>query len=684
MVEIGTEELPPKALLKLSQAFRDGIRAGLEKAELGHEGIEAFASPRRLAVRVRHLILTQPDKQVERRGPALNAAFDAEGKPTKAAQGFARSCGTKVEALERLETDKGTWLVWRGTEQGQATAALLPDIVRQALDGLPIPKRMRWGALDAQFVRPVHWAVLLFGEELIETEILAVKTGRETRGHRFHHPEPILIANPTVYEETLAEHGRVIADFDKRRQSVRRQVEDAGARAGGRAVIDPELLDEVTAMVEWPHAVMGRFDERFLDVPAEALISTMKGNQKYFHVVDEAERLLPAFITVSNIDSRDEAAVRAGNERVVRPRLADAEFFWNQDRKHTLAERRESLKGVVFQRKLGTLFDKSRRASELAKTIAVQLGGDGAAAARAAELSKCDLMTEMVGEFPELQGVMGRYYATHDGEAEAVAQAIDEHYRPRFAGDVLPQSATGQALAIADKLDTLLGIFAIGQHPSGDKDPFALRRAALGVLRIVIECRLDLDLRELLQAAANAFPGEVKASEAVTPVVDFMLERLRAYYLERGMGHDVLDAVLAGGPSRPLDIDRRLQAVAGFRARPEAESLAAANKRIGNILRKSGGEAGGHVDPELLREPAEQTLHGQMTEASAAVGPLFETARYEDALAVLARLREPVDAFFDQVLVMDEDPRLRDNRIALLDGLHRLFLRVADISRLQH
>ncbi len=683
LVEIGTEELPPKALQRLSTAFEQNVLAALDKLELGYANAHAFAAPRRLAIVIRELAEQTPDKDIQRRGPALKAAFDEDGCPSKAALGFARSCGVAVEDLDKLETEQGSWLVYRQHQTGQPTAELLADVVREALEALPIPRRMRWADLDAQFVRPVHWAILLFGKDVVETQILSVTTGRQTRGHRFHHPEALSIPTPGDYEVLLETEGKVIADFDRRRQTVMAQVEKAALELGGTAVIDPQLLDEVTAMVEWPMAVAGNFEARFLAVPTEALISTMSANQKYFHVMDDKGDMLPHFITVSNIESRDVDQVRHGNERVIRPRFADAEFFLNQDKKRRLDSRLDELKAVVFQKQLGSLYDKTRRIARLATTIAEQTGGDSQLAYRAAELCKCDLLTEMVGEFPGLQGIMGRYYAQHDGEDPEVAQAIDDHYKPRFSGDALPESHTAQAVALADRLDTLVGIFAIGKIPTGDKDPYALRRAALGVLRILIERNLDLDLRELLNQAAAAHADSVKAAAAVEAVLDFILDRLRAYYQDQGIRADVLDAVTALKPSRPVDIDRRIHAVSAFRDLPEAESLAAANKRIGNILKKVEGTLPDTIDETRFASDAEKTLYTTLTDLIGRVEPLLAKGDYARTLQQLAGLREPVDTFFDEVMVMAEEPELRRNRIALLNRLHGMFMQVADISRLQ-
>ncbi len=708
LVEIGTEELPPKALKKLMGAFSNGILSGLASAELAHGAVHSYATPRRLAVQITALSTSQSDRPIERRGPAVNAAFDDNGLPTKATQGFARSCGVAVEQLEKLETDdvhgstsvaggrrpgatKGAWLVFRSMQVGRATAELLPAIIEQSLAALPIPKRMRWGSSRVEFVRPVHWVVLLFGDAVVDAEILGVHTGRETRGHRFHHPESMYLAEPAAYAPLLETEGRVMPDFAARREAIRAQVIEAAVSFGGTAVMgdDDALLDEVTGLVEWPVALIGQFEKRFLDVPQEALISTMKGNQKYFHAVDGNGKLMPYFITISNIESRDPDKVRAGNERVIRPRFTDAAFFWEQDCKHPLLSHLEKLKSVVFEEKLGTLYDKTMRIKALAGTIAEELTGAfqpnanvKADAECAAELCKCDLLTHMVSEFPELQGVMGRHYATHDGKNWQVTQAIEEHYLPRHAGDALPQSIPGQIVAIADKLDTLAGIFSIGQAPSGDKDPYALRRAALGVLRIIIECKLDLDLHALLITGVSSLPNTLKKDGAAQQVFNFMMERLRGYYHEQGIRPDVFEAVLANRPTRPADFNQRIHAVTAFRALPEAESLAAANKRIRNILNKTSETIPDTVNETLLSERAEHDLFNEITRLRNDVTVRFNNGNYEGAMKLLASLREPVDTFFDKVMVMADDPALRANRLALLKQLGDLMNHVADISKL--
>lgn len=683
LLEIGTEELPPKALLTLSEALGAALVEGLAKAGLSHGALHNYATPRRLAVHIEQLSAAQPDHVQERRGPAVAACFDAAGKPTQAALGFARSCGVAIEQLQRQETDKGAWLVHRHTQAGKATVELLPALIEDALAKLPIPKRMRWADLDVAFVRPVHWVLLLFGGAVVDATVMGLRTGRTTYGHRFHHPDAIDIQQAADYPGALENPGHVIADFTARRTSIRAQVEAAANKTGGQAVIDPALLDEVTALVEWPVALLGRFEERFLQVPQEALISTMKGNQKYFHLVDNAGRLLPYFITLCNIVSRDPAQVIAGNERVIRPRFTDAAFFWEQDRKQPLAALRDGLKTVVYQQKLGTQFDKSLRVAALARVIAGAIGADPVRAERAAELAKCDLLSHMVGEFPELQGVMGRYCAQHDGEDAEVAQAIDEHYLPRYAGDALPATPTGQALALADKLDTLAGIFAIGMKPSGDKDPYGLRRAALGALRILIERQLSLDLQDLLHQAVAAIPVKAVADDTVAAVFDYMMERLRVYYQDSGVSADEFDAVLITRPTSPYDFEQRVRAVTAFRRLPEAASLTAANKRIRNILKQVDGAVPEQITPRLFVEAAESQLYERLSVLLTEVTPLLDAGNYSSALERLAGLRQPVDQFFDNVMVMSENTALRDNRLALLNTMSRLFLRVADLSRLQ-
>ncbi len=684
LVEIGTEELPPTALHSLCTAFAESLGRLLTEHHLAHADSKGYAAPRRLAVLIRDVPANQPDREVVRRGPALTAAFDEDGIPTSPAEGFARSCGVPVAELDQLETDKGSFLARRSVEAGQPATAIIPELVERALKGLPIPRRMRWGAGTAEFVRPVHWVLLLLGDQVVEADILGVRSGGTTRGHRFHCNKTLAISHPSDYLQTLEQPGHVLADMDRRREAIRTQIIEAGAALGGTTSIDADLLDEVTALVEWPVAITGTFEEHFLEVPAEALVSSMQYHQKFFPVVDGNGTLLPYFITVANIASSDPRQVQAGNERVIRPRLKDAAFFWDQDRKVALESRAERLAGVIFQQQLGSLADKQQRIARIATRIAEAAGFNTEQVQRAAALCKCDLLTSMVYEFPELQGIMGRYYARHDGEPVEVAAALDEQYQPRYAGDDLPSTATGQAIAIADRLDTLAGIFAIGKPPTGDKDPFGLRRAALGVLRIVIERRLDLDLRTLIDTAVQGMPDGLNTETVSAAVFAFMMERLRGYYLDNDYDIDVFEAVLARHPPRPLDFDQRMAAVKAFRNLPESASLAAANKRIGNILRKADSDIPDAYAGELLREDAEQALASAVSDLDNTVSPMLEKRDYTNALCKLAALQAPVDRFFDDVMVMDEDTALRANRLALLSTLSKLFLQVADISRLQN
>ena len=683
LVEIGTEELPPKALTKLSDAFAAGIEANLKEATIEFGKVNVYAAPRRLAVLINSVSESQADLDIEKRGPAVKAAFDESGNASKAAQGFARGCGVEVSELETMSTDKGEWLVFRAQEKGKATVELIAAMVDQSLAKLPIPKRMRWGESTAEFVRPVHWVVMLFGHDVIDAEILGIKSGRESRGHRFHHPENINLQSPEDYVHRLKSPGYVMVDRDERMQTIKLQAEQAAEKLGGKALIDEALLQEVNGLVEWPVAVTGDFDKEFLQVPAESLISSMQDHQKYFPVVDANDALMPHFITISNIESKNPTKVKEGNERVIRPRLGDAKFFWEQDSKKKLETHIESLDKVVFQAKLGSVGDKSRRVAKIAESIASELGENTEHAKRAGLLCKCDLMTEMVYEFTDLQGIMGRYYAMNDGEAQEVADALDEQYMPRFAGDKLPAGKTGQILSLADKLDTLLGIFAIGQKPTGEKDPFALRRAALGALRILIECKLDLDLKSLLSHAADGYGNQVDGKKAIDDVIGFMIDRLKVYYTSQNISVDVYDAVQALKPTRPIDFDRRVHAVNEFRKLDEAESLAAANKRIGNILRKVEGEMPSLIRIDLLQESAEKHLNEQLQKMSSDVTPQLEAGEYASALKRLAGLRDPIDEFFDQVMVMADDEALKHNRIALLSQLHGLFIKAADLSRLQ-
>ncbi len=682
LFELGSEELPPKSLQRLSQALESGVKQGLEEAGLSFGAITSYATPRRLALWVQGLQRQQADRKQQRRGPAEQSAFDASGEPTRALQGFARSCGVEIDQLERIETPKGVWMGVTLEQPGQSASAILPEILSTALDRLPIPKRMRWGAADAEFLRPVHWVVALLGERVVPLTLFGIESGNLSRGHRFHHPTAMTITDAASYAEQLQQTGMVVARFDQRRQIIEEQVLTAATEIGGTALLDPELLDEVTALVEWPQALVGSFDEQFLEVPQEALIASMQGHQKFFPVVDKSGRLLPHFITISNIESHDPTVVRQGNERVIRPRLADAAFFWKQDRSRPLSVHLEPLKQVVYQGQLGSLHEKSERVATLAATIAERLGFDQDSARRAATLGKCDLLTEMVKEFPELQGTMGRYYAEHDGESGAVAIALEEQYMPRHAGAALPQSPTGMALALAERIDTLVGIFGIGLIPSGDKDPFSLRRAALGVLRILVEQRCPLDLLELLQQAASGY-GDRIDPDATTQVFDYTLERLRGYYQQQQIPAAIFDAVAAVRPPAPLDFDQRIQALRPFVEREEAASLAAANKRIHNLLKKSDESVPSKIDRSLFDDPQEQTLATALDQIQAQLDDHLASGHYDLALEQLSSLRPIVDRYFDAVLVMAEESAVRLNRLALLAQLRQQFLRVADISLLQ-
>ena len=682
LVEIGTEELPPKALKTLATSFADNVEAELNQAGLTFDKIEWFAAPRRLAVKVLNLATQQPSKEIEKRGPAVSAAFDAEGKPTKAAEGWARGCGITVEQAERIATDKGEWLVHRAKIEGQPTKNLLNDIVANALAKLPIPKPMRWADKTVQFIRPVHTVTMLLGDELIEGEILGVASARTIRGHRFLGEKEFEIQHADQYPQLLREKGSVVADFNERKAEILAKSQAKATALGGVADIEESLLEEVTSLVEYPNVLAAKFEERFLAVPAEALVYTMKGDQKYFPIYDKDGKLLPHFIFVSNINPEDPTAIIEGNEKVVRPRLTDAEFFFKTDLKQKLVDRLPRLETVLFQQQLGTLKDKTDRIEQLAGEIAKQIGADEAKAKRAGLLSKCDLMTNMVFEFTDTQGVMGMHYARHDGEDEEVAVALNEQYMPRFAGDELPKSLVASAVALADKFDTLTGIFGIGQAPKGSADPFALRRAALGALRIIVEKNLPLDLEDLVKKSAVLFGDKLTNQNVVADVVDFMLGRFRAWYQDEGIAVDVIQAVLARRPTRPADFDARVRAVSHFRTLDSAEALAAANKRVANILAKAEGDIGA-IDVALCVEPAEQVLAQSVLSLAKEVQPLIAQGEYTAVLDKLAGLRQPVDNFFDNVMVNAEDAKLRQNRLAILNTLQGLFLQVADISLLQ-
>ncbi|WP_272692793.1 glycine--tRNA ligase subunit beta [Providencia sp. PROV164] len=683
LVEIGTEELPPKALRSLAESFAANFTSELDSANIAHGAVTWFAAPRRLALKVADLASSQPDREVEKRGPAISQAFGPDGQPTKAAEGWARGCGITVDQAERLTTDKGEWLLYRAQVKGQAVNELLVDMVSRSLAKLPIPKLMRWADKDTQFVRPVHTVTLLLGSDVIEGEILGIKSGRTIRGHRFMGEAEFTIDNAEQYPAILRERGKVMADYEERKAVIKADAEKAAQALGGNADLTDSLLEEVASLVEWPVVLTAKFEEKFLDVPSEALVYTMKGDQKYFPVYDNAGKLMPNFIFVANIESSDPQQIISGNEKVVRPRLADAEFFFKTDRKLRLEDNLPRLETVLFQKQLGTLRDKTDRLEALSGWVANKIGADVNHATRAGLLAKCDLMTNMVFEFTDTQGVMGMHYARHDGESEDVALALKEQYQPRFAGDALPSTDVSAALAIAEKMDTLAGIFGIGQHPKGDKDPFALRRAALGVLRIIVEKGYQLDLVEMTAEAARLYGDKLTNKDVVNDVVEFMLGRFRSWYQELGYSIDTIQAVLARHPTQPADFDARVKAVTHFRTLDEAQALAAANKRVSNILSKSEEKLADTVLASVLKTPEEVKLATHVVVLQEKLAPMFAQRNYQEALAELASLRDVVDEFFENVMVMDEDQAVRVNRLTLLSQLRELFLKVADISLLQ-
>jgi glycyl-tRNA synthetase beta chain len=683
LIEIGTEELPPKALLSLSEAFQNDMATRLQNSQLAFQDIQAFASPRRLALKIRKLNEQQADTEIERFGPALKAAYDAEGKPTKAAVGFASSCGVDISALQHKSDGKLEKLFYSSIQAGATTVKLIPDLLEQSLASLPVPKRMRWGSSREEFVRPVHWIVILFGDEVIPANLFGLHADRQTYGHRFHHPKALVLNSVADYPGILQEQGKVSASFSDRRALIEKLLVEEANKLKARVEIDSDLLDEVTALVEWPVILTGNFDSAYLNVPKEALISSLKKHQKCFHLLDTKGDLLPHFISVSNLESRDSLQVIKGNEKVIGPRLADAAFFFTQDKQHKLEAQLENLQRVIFQKDLGTVHDKIVRVEKLAAYIAQQLGAKPALCQRAALLCKCDLLSHMVGEFADLQGIMGSYYASHDGEPAEVAQAIREHYLPRFAGDDLPASLTGITLALADRLDTICGLFGIGQPPSGSKDPFALRRAALGILRILLEKSLPLNLLNTIQQALAAYPSLPEAEGLTQRVMDFIFERLRAYYAEQGIDTLSFQAVDAVRPELPLIFDHRIKAVSHFAGLKQAQSLAKANKRVANILAKLSSSPGSSVDPNLLTNEAEKALFHKLNETLSLTSPMLASGKFQDSLECMASLQEPLDHFFEAVMVNVDDAATRENRQALLNQVRNLFLQVADISYLQ-
>ena len=682
LIELGTEELPPKSLKTLATTFFEQIKLQLDAAKLSYTDIQWYATPRRLAVKAEGLIASQADKAIEKRGPAINVAFDAEGNASKAAEGWARSNGITVADAERLVTDKGEWLLYKTVEQGKSVEELIPAMVNQAVSKLPVPKPMRWGSGRTQFIRPVHTLTMLYGDKVIAGETLNVHSNNLVTGHRFHHHGLVAINHADNYEETLRE-AHVVVSHEERKQTILEQINIVAKEIGGIALPDEELLEEVTSIVEWPVVLVGSFDEEFLNVPAEPLIYSMKDHQKYFPVTDTEGKLLNKFIFVSNIASKDPSQVIKGNEKVIRPRLADAEFFFKTDKKQSLESRLESLSSVLFQKQLGTVKAKSERIASLSEFVAEKIGDDKALAYRAGLLSKTDLMSDMVLEFPQVQGTMGKYYAQHDGESEAVAQALEDQYRPRYAGDALPEQTIGCAVAIADKVDSLVGIFGINQPPKGDKDPFALRRAAIGLIRIIIEKQLNLDIAELIAKSVELYQDKLSNDDVATHVLDFILGRYRAYYQDQNISVDVIQAVLANAPSAPLDFDKRIHAVTHFKTLAESATLAAANKRVGNILVKFKGELFTTFNHDLASETAEKELAKNFADVNVKVIPLMADKNYQAALTELATLKQPIDNFFDNVMVMADDEQVKTNRLTLLSEIRNSFFAIADISLLQ-
>jgi glycyl-tRNA synthetase beta chain len=679
LIEIGTEELPPKSLAKLATAFRDIIQIEFSDNDLTYSRVKWYASPRRLALIIEGLAEFQADKNVEKRGPAITSAFDQDGEPTRAAHGWARSNGIEVKQADRLKTDKGEWLLFKAQVKGLAINQLLPDLVEKALKALPIAKPMRWGSKLTQFIRPIHTVTMLYGTDLIRGKVLDVSSKRLINGHRFHCNAAFELDCADNYLTQLEQHF-VIADHSRRKSIILEQIQSLAKQEKATADVNVELLDEVTSLVEWPVALIANFEESFLAVPKEALIYTMKDDQKYFPLLDGSGQLKSRFIFISNIESKDPGTIVSGNEKVIRPRLADAEFFFNTDKKQTLESRRDSLKTIIFQKQLGTLFEKSERIATMAKHIAVILGTDYESAYRAGLLCKTDLMTNMVMEFPDVQGIMGMHYARLDGETELVALAQNEQYMPRFAGDNLPTSEVSVCVALADKIDSLVGIFGIGQTPKGDKDPFALRRASIGVLRIIVDKALPLDLVNLVDASIATFGDKIKTENLQVKVIDFILARFKAWYAEQGIPAGVVQAVAVNRPTRPADFAARVEAVKSFNSLDSSDALAAANKRVANILAKNVFINELPFNQGILHEPAEINLATCLASVELRIQPMLELSDYTNALVVLAELRQPIDAFFENVMVMADDESVRRNRLIMLSRLRGLFLCCADIS----
>lgn len=680
LIEIGTEELPAKSLQDLVANFAFNIEKALQNANLGYSQALAYVGTRRLAVLVKNLVNKQEDKIIEKRGPSLEASFNDDGSPTPACLGFASSCGVTISELQKYKTSAGAWVLYRHPQAGAETIQLMPDIINEAIENLSFIKGMHWGNKDTFFVRPVHWVVMLYGKELIKANILGLDTNRITYGHRFHCPQSITLNEASEYTDVLATSGFVLVDFEQRKETIREQLSEL-IKTRGALVIDEDLLNEVTGLVEWPVALLCNFDNKFLDIPTEALMAVMKNHQRYFYLVETSGKLLPNFIAVSNIESKEPERVIRGNERVMQARLNDIEFFYKADLKKSLSDYVESLRGVVYRSELGSLYDKTLRLEKLAMYIADQIGADVEAAKRAAFLSKADLVTEVVKELPELQGIMGYYYALQQQEPQTVALAIREHYLPRYSGDTLPSNLVSISVAIADRVDNLVGIFGIDQIPNGDKDPFGLRRAALAIIKIILDKNLPLNLKDLFEFAKTNYAIEFKKN-LVPQLLDFIFERLRSWYLEQGIAANVFHAVLARAPVSLVDFQRRLEAVQNFQQLPQAATLIAANKRVNNILKKAGALTQQKSFPDLLEDESEKELASEIQVVEKIIQPLFNEGFYPEALKILAELKSAVDNFFDNVMVMVTDEKIRNNRLALLIELRNLLSYVADISLL--
>ncbi|MEM8844157.1 MAG: glycine--tRNA ligase subunit beta [Pseudomonadota bacterium] len=680
LIEIGTEELPPTTAKSLSDAFTTSIIEQLTASGISMDEVTPYVTPRRIAVVISNVTEKQSDHEVERKGPSVKAAYDADGNPTKAALGFAKSCGVDMQDLQTLDTDKGAWLYFKITEQGKSLTDLIPTIIEQALKKLPIPKPMRWGDYDVDFVRPIHWVIVMHGSQVIPCSIKNIQASNKTYGHRFHAPQEINLQHADDYSDELYK-AKVIAGFKERRAAINTLLKYASEKHEGDLDFSDALLDEVTNLVEWPMAVVGDFDEKFLAIPQEVLVATMQDAQRYFPLYSK-DKLIPKFIVVANIESTNPETVKHGNERVIKPRFEDAGFFWMRDRQNSLASRSDELKGILFEKQLGSIQEKTQRISALAEYLCKAMNLPSENSVRASYLCKNDLLSNMVNEFPKLQGIMGRYYAENDGEVDEVAIAIEEHYQPLQSGSKLPTTITGKIVAVCDRIDTLVGIFATGKKPTGVKDPYALRRAALSVIRISVEGQLDFDLLNLIKESAHLLQNKLDASASVDEVFDYILERLRGYFQDQGIPPDTFESVRSIRPTRLMDFAERIKAVEHFRTIPVSQSLAAANKRIHNILKKSQTNSES-LDITLLKENAEKALYEQIIKTEALVDPKFSVRDYTGALSDLAKLKPEVDQFFDEVMVMDEDLAIRSNRIALLTKLNCLFSTAADISQLQ-